>query len=241
MPGLPIKARWTTLKDYPFDRQMGDGKVHREYQQDGWIWQAEEVRKGDRWERSYGFVGPHVIARVPAAELELDPGPVYRGWGNLTNGLDARIERVEPPPNTYQPGRPIRVTLKIRNRRGVENTAPGEFLRRGDDGRPALRRGVKLAVFYTAPSLSSQVAPQCNPGEELKPKRTDRFEPGNSTRSLAPFEVIEAIPLELNDWFDLTRAGSYRAHVVFTADSGVGEGMSNDWYFTVGNAGSSVP
>ena len=34
------------------------------YEQDGWIWQAEEVRKGDRWDRYFGFVGPHVIARA---------------------------------------------------------------------------------------------------------------------------------------------------------------------------------
>ena len=41
---------------------------------DGWVWQAEEVRRGDRWERYYGFVGPHVIARIPADEIELPGG-----------------------------------------------------------------------------------------------------------------------------------------------------------------------
>lgn len=60
---FPIPARWVTLKDYPFERPMSDGVVHHEFEQDGWIWQAEEVRKGDRWERFLGFVGPHVIAR----------------------------------------------------------------------------------------------------------------------------------------------------------------------------------
>ncbi len=87
VPALPIPARWVTLKDFPLNVQRGDGPVHREYEQDGWIWQAEEVRKGDRWERFFGFVGPHVIVRVPAAEIELDPvapiraGSLFRaGW-----------------------------------------------------------------------------------------------------------------------------------------------------------------
>ena len=88
---LPIKARWVTLKDFPTIREMGDGTVHREYEQDGWIWQAEEVRKGDRWERFYGFVGPHVIARAPAAEIELRPARLGQRLGARSpSGLDVQ-------------------------------------------------------------------------------------------------------------------------------------------------------
>ena len=41
--------------------------------QTGRIWQAEEVREGDRWRRFYGFVGRHALTRVPAEEVEFPP------------------------------------------------------------------------------------------------------------------------------------------------------------------------
>ncbi|HEY2158838.1 MAG TPA: hypothetical protein VGH33_24615, partial [Isosphaeraceae bacterium] len=69
MPGgFPIRSRWTTLNAFPIDQQIMGGQTRREYLRDGWVWQAEEVRKGDRWQRFYGFVGHATIARVPASE-----------------------------------------------------------------------------------------------------------------------------------------------------------------------------
>jgi hypothetical protein len=236
VPELPIKARWIALKDFPVEYQNGDGTVRREYDQDGWIWQAEDTRKGDRWERSYGFVGHHVIARVPASEIELGHGGFnYGQWGALSGGLDARVEPVEPRDVGYEPGRPILMALRIRNRRGVENAAPTVVLRRGADGQPALRRGVRLAVFYSAARHSRTGQGQPGPEEELQPKRTDRFDPGANAaaRPLAAFEMFEVMRLDLNDWFDLTRPGFYRVGVTFTVNSGVGEGTTNQWYFTV--------
>ena len=63
LPSLPIKAKWIPPEEAP-----GGGA------DDGWVWQAEEVRKGGQWERYYGFVGRHVIARVPAGSIELAGG-----------------------------------------------------------------------------------------------------------------------------------------------------------------------
>jgi hypothetical protein len=238
VPELPIRARWITLMNTPIEYQNGDGTVGRKYDQDGWIWQAEEVRKGDRWERSYGFVGHHVIARVPASEIELSDGRFTSNtWGRLSAGLDARVEPVEEPTSGYEPGRPILMALRIRNRRGVEHAAPTKVLRRVAGGPPALRPGVALVAFYSAPSPSLTRVHWRGPAEELKPKRTDRFDPGanDASRPLAPFEVFEAMRLDLNEWFDLTKPGGYHVHVKFTADSGFGAGSSNDWYFTIGD------
>jgi hypothetical protein len=229
VPQLPIQARWVTNKDFPLEVQRG------------WIWQAEEVRNGDRWERIFGFVGPHVIARVPAAEIELDAGPDSPLWSSLPSGLDARLESAKPSRNTYEPGQTIRVTLHLRNRRGVENTAPSEFLRRGTDGRTELRRGVALAVSYSAPPADRSDPFPRNPEDALKPSRSDRFTPGEATRSRAPFEEFEVMQLDLNEWFDMTRPGSYRVHVAFAADSGVGQGTSNNWHFTVDDPDRVVP
>jgi hypothetical protein len=170
VPALPIKARWVTMKDTPVDLQRADGTVYREFDQDGRIWQAEEVRadRGDRWERHFGFVGHHVIARAPAAEVELAKDHFM--WGQLPGGLDARIEPVEPRRGGFEPGKPILMIVRVRNRRGVDNAAPTEFLRRGADGRPSLRRGVSLAVFSTAPSVPESVQSTGIPREELEPK-----------------------------------------------------------------------
>ena len=63
LPSLPIKAKWI-----PPDDEPGGVAV------DGWVWQAEEVRQGGQWERYYGFVGRHVIGRVPGGSIELAGG-----------------------------------------------------------------------------------------------------------------------------------------------------------------------
>ena len=43
------------------------------FQQRGWIWQAEELLQNGQWRRFYGFVGPRAIIKVPAVEITLVP------------------------------------------------------------------------------------------------------------------------------------------------------------------------
>ncbi|MGP0066136.1 MAG: hypothetical protein ACLQGP_21365 [Isosphaeraceae bacterium] len=81
MPSFPVEARWTKLEvfadDCPGVPAVDARKVDRRYiekLQTGWVWQAEEVRKGDRWRRYYGFVGHHILTRVDGEEIEL-PAP----------------------------------------------------------------------------------------------------------------------------------------------------------------------
>lgn len=230
LPGFPQQARWLTLKNMPIDLTSQDGVTHREYNTNGYVWQAEEVRKGYGWERFYGFVGHHVIARAPASEIEFGGqyGPKLKG------GLDALAERAEPRKTRYEPGRPIAVAMQIRNRLGVAHVSPTEFVRPGPDGKPALRNGVNLSLWYSPPRGSRSVLNPVYPLEAVEPKRDAHFDPGEGTRTLAPLETFEAMRFDLNDWFDLTKPGAYRLHVTFTADSGIGEGVSNDAFFQVG-------
>lgn len=37
----------------------------------GYVFQVEEVRENGLWKRYYGFCGTHVLARIPATEIEL--------------------------------------------------------------------------------------------------------------------------------------------------------------------------
>jgi hypothetical protein len=41
------------------------------FDREGLIWQAEEVLQEGRWRRFYGFVGNHIIAKVPAEEIQV--------------------------------------------------------------------------------------------------------------------------------------------------------------------------
>ncbi len=234
---FPIRAKWLTLQAFPIDRQYGNGTTRREYLQDGWVWQAEEVHRGDRWERSYGFVGHATIARAPASEIEFSPD--QHRMPTLLDGLDARLELSSPAEGGLPPGRPVIMTLKIRNCRGVEKPVPTEFLRPADDGKPALRRGLSLALFDIATDTAGVAFSAVPRNGEHTPTRTARFEPGDASRILAPTESFEAMQIDLSDWFGALGAGTYRVHLTFAKNSGLGEGTTNDAYFAIGEPSNS--
>ena len=66
---FPQMARWKTLDKFPI-RYRGQKEGPTEYDRAGYIWQAEEVLIDGKWQRYYGFVGNHTIAKVPAEEVE---------------------------------------------------------------------------------------------------------------------------------------------------------------------------
>ena len=73
---FPTKAKWTTFKRFlvryqGYDEKTRKQKVMTDFDQQGWLWQAEERREGGKWKRYYGFVGRHIVAKVPAEEIEL--------------------------------------------------------------------------------------------------------------------------------------------------------------------------
>ncbi len=183
MPAFPQKAKWLTLTDTPVVRTYAaEGTTaavtRREYDTDGYVWQAEEVRKGDRWERFYGFVGHHVVGRVPASEIEFASG-FHPWWWNLKGGLDARTELVDPPTASYEPGRPILVTLHIRNRLGTDQASPTEFLGRTPDGKLALRKGINVSLWH-----STSRGPISGP----KPGVSSRRGAAQTARPLRPWQ-----------------------------------------------------
>jgi hypothetical protein len=238
MPAFPLKAKWLTLTDTPVVRTYypegsPNGVTRHEYDTDGYVWQAEEVRKGDQWERFYGFVGHHVVSRAPASEIEFSTG-FSPWWWNLTGGLDARTEMVDAPTTSYEPGRPIVVAIHIRNRVGTAKASPTEFIGRAADGKPALRKGINLLLWHSNSQSPTSGPNQAFPRDPVQPKRHDHFDPGNGARPLAPLESFEAMRLKLDDWFDVTKPGQYRFRVSFTTDSGVGEGNATEAHFQVG-------
>jgi hypothetical protein len=126
LPGWPQPARWLTLKASPLDVPVDDGVSRREYDPDGYVWQAEEVRKGDHWERYYGFVGRHTIARAPADEIEL--GEPYLLYWKLKGG---RVRR-------------------HRTGRAQEKGVPDRSTHRGNDA-PSERHGGRSFLLDRVP------------------------------------------------------------------------------------------
>ena len=183
--GFPQPARWLTLKDVPRVWADQDGTIHREYDTDGYIWQAEEIRKGNHWERFYGFVGYHVVARCRPRRSS--SAALMATGQRLKGGIDARVELAEPHKTRFDPARPVLVNLLIRNRLGESRSAPTEFLQKGAEGKPAIRKGVYLVLRRSRPrgpsdGFKTKLSPGAGRGQASRPFRPwrDFTAPGSS-------------------------------------------------------------
>jgi hypothetical protein len=233
LPARPLPAKWVTLKDYPEQQELysatGEHETRVVFDQDGLVWQAEEVRKNGRWDRFYGFAGRR-LAKVPAAEIEFTENWIQ--WGLLTNRLDAQVGTGKAWNELSSMGKPVEVIVRLRNRAGLEQKVPSEYLRNEGLRRPTLRPGIALKVSYVADDperrARTPLPPDLPTGEPLAPRAIDFFEPGDAVRTLGPAESFEAFRINLNDWFAIDRPGIYRVRVVFTKESGLAEGLSNE-------------
>jgi hypothetical protein len=242
LPARPLPAKWLTLKENPFptsrwNPDTGNTENVVEYDQQGLVWQAEEVLKEGRWQRYYGFVGKHQVARVPAEEIEF-PG----SWAGLSRQLDCEARLNLPADgegsraDRMELGKPVVVTFRLRNRGGLEQTVPSVYYRAAE---PELHPGIGLRLAY-AP-LEMQVAGRTylldeadRTWEEPPTTRTAHLPSGPADRMLAPAEEFTALELDLRDWFDVSRPGLYRFRFAFSAaNGGFAEGQSNEIEFTL--------
>jgi len=232
LPAVPLKGKWVTLKKYPSEGQSYDPKTKVStktinYNQTVMVWQAEEVLQDGKWQRYYGVVGPHELARVPAEEIEFE---VDEPWqhGALPGGIDCTLAL--PDGNRYPLDVPKSLCLILRNRRGIERSVPTEWYQ----PTPALRNGLELHASYSPTDMRKarrDVAPQFS---ELTLTRTTHFTPGKVSKILAPLEEFTAFEFNPADWFDLSKPGTYMLWLQSTTASGLGEGRSNEVRFVVG-------
>ncbi|MGP0064527.1 MAG: hypothetical protein ACLQGP_13130 [Isosphaeraceae bacterium] len=223
MPSFPLDARWTKLEVFPDDppiTRIFDTEGHElpntEALQAGRVWQAEEVREGDRWRCYYGFVGRHALARVAAEEIEFVT-PWQQGWSLLSTDLDARIVVKDAAT-----AGPIPVEVSFRNHDGIETTAPTDVVR-GADGTLTIRDGIAFRLVR-----ESDKPEEPNPFAALGGAREKPFPPdeipvrpfrrhpgGASTRTLAPAGTVVALKLDLRTIFPIDRPGRYRLEITF--------------------------
>jgi len=235
MPARPMKAKWTTLKDYPRASTTWNSKTkksmqHVSYDQEGHVWQAEEVLVDGKWQRFFGFVGRYCVAKVPAEEIEF---PGAYGWSRLSGGLDCSVlppGRREDCSNVTVTrlgiGDPLVVCVRLRNRRGVDRTVPSLCYQRKEDQVPSLISGISIMLSHNPKAnAASRFATQLSDdGEqqwkELTCKPVSRFKASGPGRTLTPGEDFTAFELDLHHLFDITEPGSYRLSLKFAEQDG---------------------
>lgn len=245
-PAVPMEARWMGQDIAPddphvrqFERMPPKHSSRLHYAQHGLVWQAEEVREGDRWRRYFGFVGHHVIARLPAEEVDF-PSEWNIGWNELSRDVEAKLIPpgghddglsilVDPVPA----GGPLPIVLSLRNRRGIAVAAPTDLARPG--GMPALRDGVTIRVRLepeakkeapvAGPPRSGRPQPDTGAGgqqggtpsaipwPEIAPRREPERYRSDAAKALGPTETVEVLRFDLRDLFDPVEPGRYRVEV----------------------------
>jgi hypothetical protein len=232
LPQLPVEVLWTTLKDEP--RQSGggispDGKpiYTTFYETDGVAWQAEKVLTNGKWERYLGVVTKHHVARVPASEIEF----VLPGlWTRLPHGFDCQLTTPKADPKSwrgcyaYDPvpeGQPVLATLTVRNRSGLDQTLPANLFQDASHAK-TLPDGIKLALLYSEkpspkpkPNMGFPQPNEMGPWKEI-PIRAgsypSRASAGDAKTVMALASTTEKaiFKIDLRDFFDLSKPGSYR-------------------------------
>jgi hypothetical protein len=251
LPKRPMRARRTALRRYPEDAQVWDEETGKprsvtQYEQDGWVWQAEEAQVNGRWRRYYGFVGPHEVAKVPAEEIEF-PTERYASdeWGELTHGLDCRLklpgeassqgEDLLDPPRLSTP--PM-VEVLLRNRSGLAQRVPSVYLRR-EAAAVALLAGMELRLRRSSqlPTAAERNDPEAETRRRWDPvpfRAQSPFPLSERGKLLQPAESFTAVSMKLEELFNLQEPGLYRLQLVWAGGpGGLAEGKSNEVRFVL--------
>ncbi len=226
LPDRPLAARWTTLaisdddpaQPLPIGSKPDVAQTQNRLDQlrNGLVWQAEEVRVGDRWQRYYGFVGHDGLTRVPAEEIEFPP-PIQVGWSPATVDLDARVTFGPGQANNYggggrvRPGEPIPVDFLLRNHRGITVSAPADWFR--DGTQPSVARGVTVQMFRRIHPYQ-MIGKNSNPETEIPLRAVAHHEA--AWQDLAPTASGSLGRVDLRDLFPIDQPGFYR--VVYRAE-----------------------
>jgi hypothetical protein len=242
MPAFPLYANRPSSKQDP-QRGMeslpdGESKDITTYTTDGHVWQAEEVLVDGKWERYYGFSGRHQLEKVRAAEIEFPSGYPYVA---ATPFIDCKLEGPQSRQlgsNSYTSTHvsnfdaPLAVTVKARNRSGLDQHLPDVFMLPPNASK-ALPQGVVLHLSYSEKIPPDALNPPSQPPEEIGfgPGRIDYAEwheiplrkeiatamentPGSLLGAASELTLFK---IELRDYFDITRPGSYRLQAAFQA------------------------
>jgi hypothetical protein len=256
LPPFPISVQRPSKPEDPV-RWSGDNGITYTYDTSGKIWQGEELQVDGKWQRYYGFAGRHQLEKVPASEIVFPSG---YGWTAVSGPLDGKLE-AEPtklfpyrPSEAYSvvdPGVPFHVTLKVRNHSGLDQEVPASLVLPPNSTR-MLPGGMNLNLVYSdriPPEVlkpPNKPFPRWNFGDSPPPPPFDygtwKELPLRKEITIAPSQgsgpVLGAtnemplIKIDLRDFFDITRPGSYRLSAIFHMP-GQADHKSNEISFSV--------
>jgi HEAT repeat protein len=227
LPECPIFCEWPSLKDYPFEGQSDS--VETNFDDFGYVCQAEELQINGQWKRYFGFVCNHGTAVVPAEQIYLslnglDPTP-HRAWIEMPGGLDwgmlgpdAKKLNGTVVPVHLNIGDSLAVELYMRNRRGVPQKILGDIYLDAKNKGPAFRKGINLSLAW-AP-FDEKTPDRNYPNfDDFKPVgmiRTNFFSATDTGPVLATGETLQRAVCDIRDWFNVTLPGYYRYHFEFS-------------------------
>ncbi len=185
-----------------------------------------------RWERYYGFVGRHCVARVSAAEIEFTlpaatgywmarPGGIdtefsdSKGAWTIGYGYNARGINMAALPM----GQPVNARLAIRNRKGADITVPTAFFQ--DEANPKLLPpGIKLTVFCSEITPTNPDPAQGWDINKLQwkelPIREGSYAKGGGGQVVMQTAGEKTLfNIDLRDFFDMSAHGVYRVKVAY--------------------------
>ena len=191
--GFPLRARWTTLNAFPVDQQVSFSDEKGPHRDAPGV-PPRRLGLAGRGGEEGGPLGAVLRLRRPCDDrpgagrgdrVPIDPATGTRrspaGWRPISS---SPMRRAAIPP-----GRPIVATLRLRNDRGVEQPVPTEFLRPGDDGRPALRRGVAI-VLKELPKRSDKTGLRRPPADRAGPDAGGPVRPRRRLAVAGPDRVV---------------------------------------------------
>jgi hypothetical protein len=233
LPQCPIFCSWSSLKDYPFPGQTDSNWTN--FDNFGYVCQAEEIEVSGEWKRYFGFVGKHGAAVVPAGEVYLsfcdcDPVPSI-AWTQLPGGTDwgvlgpgQSLQQGKIVSHSLAIGDPLPVEVYVRNRRGAPQSVLWELFRDEKLGGPAFHKGMDLFLGWApfAPKTPDRNYPNFEDFKELSPIRTNHFDTATAGPPLQTGGVTQRAVFDIRDWFNVASPGYYHYHFAFnSADLGL--------------------
>jgi hypothetical protein len=221
MPKYGASARWLAIKDFSHNAGHSDATGRNwttvEYENTGRVWQAEEAYIDGKWQRFYGFAGDHCIVRAPAEEIEF---PTDWHWQEIDKGFDCQLATNGNYYKTpFHPGVPFPLTLKLRNRRGVDQDAPESLYQPADK---ALASGVEIHLYRKIVPSPNEIVKESSDKSQTKSNWEEvpqiehpHFESQGATHKLAPMSELEVLSCDLGDYYDLSKAGEYYVEMTF--------------------------
>ncbi|MGO8744455.1 MAG: hypothetical protein ACLQNE_00565 [Thermoguttaceae bacterium] len=228
---LPQLARWTAFKQMPIQRPESDPKTGKpllriEYEQRGQVWQGEEVRIGNRWQRYFGFVGLGGMHKIPAEEIEFE---CTWDWKHLDASVSVGIcwpgiVEIDYNHSDYVPlavGDPLPVRLAVENHKGTDVAMPRFFDATGT--KPASGGiAVRTQLLYTpddcpwGSNITREMLETASkiPWTVLKAKRGGPL-PFSAAKDLGPAERADVVAFDMAQWFPIEKPGTYRLRFEF--------------------------